>query len=498
MATRINFNGKVTTYGYDSLNRQTSRTPDSSLTGQIAVTSTYTATGKRKTMADASGTTTWNYDNRDRVISKITPQGTLTYTWDPHSNVASVTSSNANGVSVAYGYDSLNRLSGVTDNRLASQTTYTYDNVNNLATFTYPNGMLHSYAYDAKDQLTGLQVGKVPGVFANYTETFGDAGHKLTNGELSGRAVAYAYDNTYRLLNETITGDPISTNNGALTYVLDAAANRQSRASTLAVLSVQSFAFDTNDRLTSDTYDNNGNTLASGGNSYAYDFEDRLTNFNNGAVTMIYDGNGNRVAKTAAGVTTKYLVDELTPTGYPQVAEEIVATVVQRRYTHGTMRISQTAGAVTSYYGYDAGGSVRQLADPTGAVTDTYTYDAFGSLVASTGTTPNVYLYRAEQFDPVVGLYYLRARWMNPQTGRFLTRDPYEGDGTVSCCKYQQFKNRRSVHHLYEYTHADPVNYMDPSGQSPFIEFATVNQVVAGGLAAIVLVGSFLEVIECV
>ena len=43
---------------------------------------------------------------------------------------------------------------------------------------------------------------------------------------------------------------------------------------------------------------------------------------------------------------------------------------------------------------------MRALTNTTGAVTDTYDYDAFGNLIHSTGTTPNVYLYSGEQFDP--------------------------------------------------------------------------------------------------
>src|SRR5262249_21333977 len=155
---------------------------------------------------------------------------------------------------------------------------------------TYPNGVLHSYSYDSKGQVSGLEVGKAPGIFGSYTQTFGSAGHKLTVAELSGRGVAYAYDPVYKLMSETISGDPVSANNGSLTYVLDAEGNRQVRSSTLAALAAQSFTFDANDRLASDAYDNNGNTLVSAGNTYTYDFEDRLTSVNNGAVMMIYDG----------------------------------------------------------------------------------------------------------------------------------------------------------------------------------------------------------------
>ena len=81
---------------------------------------------------------------------------------------------------------------------------------------------------------------------------------------------------------------------------------------------------------------------------------------------------------------------------------------------------------ITDYYSYDAGNSVRQLFSDTGAITDTYDYDAFGNTVARTGSTVNEFLYRGEQFDSALGLYYLRARFYIPRTGRFLTADGYE------------------------------------------------------------------------
>ena len=77
----------------------------------------------------------------------------------------------------------------------------------------------------------------------------------------------------------------------------------------------------------------------------------------------------------------------------------------------------------TSFYGYDGMGSARLLTDSTGTVTDTFDYDAWGNAVNTTGTTPNLYLYRGEQYDSDLGLYYLRARYFNPLTGRFLTKD---------------------------------------------------------------------------
>jgi len=199
-------------------------------------------------------------------------------------------------------------------------------------------------------------------------------------------------------------------------------------------------------------------TLASGGRTFAYDFENRLKSINSGAVTIQYDGDGNRVLKTISGVTTRYLVDDLNPTGYAQVVEELVAVTVTRRYTLGLQRISQNqlinSTWTPTFYGYDGGGHVRTLTDINATVTDTYDYDAWGNGLNTVGATPNVYLYRGEQYDPDLNLYYLRARYLNPQTGRFLTRDPIR-DRVFDVIALNK----------YLYASANPVNKIDPSGR---------------------------------
>ena len=93
------------------------------------------------------------------------------------------------------------------------------------------------------------------------------------------------------------------------------------------------------------------------------------------------------------------------------------------------------------------------LADEAGIISDTYTYDAFGNLIDITGSTENSFLYTGEQFDFNTGFYYLRARYMNPNTGTFITMDPYQGSlfDPVSL-------------HKYLYANANPIMYSDPTG----------------------------------
>ena len=204
---------------------------------------------------------------------------------------------------------------------------------------------------------------------------------------------------------------------------------------------------------------------SSGGGANVYDFENHL--IQQGGVSIKYDGDGNRVSKTVAGITTGYLLDDRTPTGYVQVLDEVTGLFTTRCYIYGLELIEQdrinttTFHQSTSYNVYDGHGSVRALTDTTGAVTDTYDYDAFGNLIHSTGTTPNNYLFAGEQFDSDLGLYYNRARYLNVSTSRFWTMDTFDG------VSYDP-----QTLHKYLYTSADPVNSIDPSGHDDLGEFA--------------------------
>jgi RHS repeat-associated protein len=459
LVSLTHFNGVTTTYTYDALNRLLSR----STPGEATVSFTYTATGKRATMSVGSWNTTYSYDSLDRLAAKAAPAGTLTYGYDGAGNLASMSSNHVNGVEVQYAYDELNRLSTVTDSRLQGNqtTTYSYDPASNVATVTAPNGLQTKLNYDSLNRVTGLNSS-----IAGYTYTLGATGNRTQAVESNGRTINWGYDGIYRLTNETISSDP-EKNDGTASYSLDPVGNRLSLNSSLSGIESGSFGYNTDDEISSETYDANGNVLAASGNTYAYDSENRMTSMNNGAVRMVYDGDGNRVAKIVGGVTTQYLVDDLNPTGLPQVVEEVVNGAVARQYTYGLQRISENQVVsntwTPSFYVYDGAGSVRQLTNVSGAVTDEYEYDAYGNSFTKSGTTPNNYLYRGEQFDSDLGLYYLRARYYNPLTGRFLSRDPENGKA----------RDAKTLH-KYLYAGGDPINASDPSGRLDLADYAKI------------------------
>ena len=297
------------------------------------------------------------------------------------------------------------------------------------------------------------------------------------------RTVEYTYDSLYRLTSETITeGEKVTV----YTYAYDNVSNR-----ILKTVNGEETVYTYNalNQLVSENdivyeYDLNGNTVRmispSKSALYVYNAENRLIRAtvqsgNNVSVEEYkYDYAGNRIAKSSEGEYTKYLLDingELTYV----LAEMNYDGTEKCYYTRGDELISQERDGKKSYYVYDGHGSVRALADESGKVTDKYVYDAFGNLISSVGSTKNDFLFCGEQFDPVTGLYYLRARYMDTSTGRFISQDTYQGD-----------INDPVSLHKYLYANANPVTYSDPSGYKSVAEMAVVGAAI-GALTGIIV-----------
>jgi RHS repeat-associated protein len=129
------------------------------------------------------------------------------------------------------------------------------------------------------------------------------------------------------------------------------------------------------------------------------------------------------------------------------------------------MPLEQIEGTTVNWYHHDQFGSTRVITDSTGAVVATNSYDPYGNLAVSTGTLTNPFLFSGEYRDSESGVYYLQARYYDPTTAQFLTRDPMVA----------------TTQSPYAYTLGDPLNATDPSGMvSPndvgFAVWAQLNQ----------------------
>jgi RHS repeat-associated protein len=140
------------------------------------------------------------------------------------------------------------------------------------------------------------------------------------------------------------------------------------------------------------------------------------------------------------------------------------------------------AGAQSFFHG-DALWSTRLLTDPSGSVTDRYSYQAFGATDSQVGSTVNRHLFDGEYQDSTTALYDLRARWMEPNIGRFVNRDTFEGISTIPL----------SLNHC-GFTQNDPIDNTDPSGKQNLGELgATLNQI---GRGSTISAGAFRLVIK--
>ncbi|HLF77753.1 MAG TPA: RHS repeat-associated core domain-containing protein [Dehalococcoidia bacterium] len=124
-------------------------------------------------------------------------------------------------------------------------------------------------------------------------------------------------------------------------------------------------------------------------------------------------------------------------------------------YVYGLGRIAQVAGnGDTFYYLADGLGSTMALVDDTGAAINTYDYDVFGAVLASTGSQANAFKFTGEQADSSTGLEYLRARYYDMETGRFVSKDP-------------MLERPEWNGHPYAMANSSVTNYSDPSGLDP-------------------------------
>jgi RHS repeat-associated protein len=316
-----------------------------------------------------------------------------------------------------------------------------------MTTATLPTGtgIVSTYGYDNADRLTSISHVKGGSTtIASVAYALDDVGNRTQRVDQQGTH-SYVYDDLHRLTSVTYPG-PSTT-----TYDFDAFGNRTQM--TVGAAST-TYAYDDADRLTSVTppspasavnytWDDNGNLTARGSDSFSWDYEDRMTSATVNSVTtnFVYRGDGLRNSRTTGITTTQFTWD--IASGLPVVLDD------GNQYVYAAGLTSMKQGGSWYYYLADGLGSTMDVVDSSGVSQKSYTYDVYGE-ATPTGGLSNEFDFAGQQTDST-GLQYLRARYYDPESGVFLSRDPLA-------------LSEKWLGNGHGYTGGNPILFSDPSG----------------------------------
>jgi RHS repeat-associated protein len=398
------------------------------------------------TATNPTGTVTIAYDNRSRVSSVTDVFGqVVSYAYDANSNRTQLSLNG--GTTATYQYDVINRLTQLTDNA-SLNTTFNYDATDKLTSRTLPNGVVTTSQYDGLDRLTRLTHAKGANTLADFQYQFNVVSNitQMIDGAGSHN---YAYDPLDRV---TAATHPNQTNES---YTYDDVGNRtashQGSSYTyqpfnrLVAANGASFGYDANGNLTS-------KSDASGSWSYNWDYENRLKQASKSggvSVTYSHDALGRRIQGTSStSGATKFVYD-----GADVIRDLDAGGGTLADYLNGPgidNKLRQTVSGTVAYFTTDHLGSTRVVTDASGNAIASVGYDSFGSVTSGSASTR--YTYSGREIDADTGLLYYRARWYEPQQGRFVSEDPIGLAGGIN---------------LFAYVANNPLLFSDPSGLCP-------------------------------
>ena len=430
---------------------------------------------------------TYNEDgNLSKVSYPTTKDGiqSLSYIYDENGWLQEIKGElHSNGQTTekvlrSYSYDAYGKVKEIKDyrNRLkngaqAVQKIYTYDSFDRVKEMTY----------------TDLETGKVMESYrysydknSNITEKTEVNNYPKEEKDKVNETKAYTYDALGRLTKTVTTDHKNDDRTKTVTYTYDKAGNRtkeddgttqtaytyngldQLQTATkekgTAVDEVRQYSYDANGNQTDVKNTKTGQT-----ESYTYDAENRLSKVSvtdkDGKTAVIqqnhYNGDGQRIQKVEGSKTTNYyyqdgVVSYTTDGENSQTSQNLIGT-------DGNILATQRYGSDhTDYllYHKDIQGSTTSLVKEDGSADATYRYTDFGeTTINGDNKAENEVCYTGGIYDHSTGLYYLNARYYNPEDGRFVTEDTYRGETA-----------KPETGHLYAYCANNPVNYVDPSG----------------------------------
>lgn len=388
--------GSITrSFGYDGTKKNFLTSETNQETGTISYGRDNVGNMTSKT--DSSGTTTYGYDNINRLTS-------ITVTGNPAGNVVSFGYDNANnrtsmnypGGSATFYFDALNRM--YQKRETVSGRTYTtgfgFDNNDNLQTITYPSGRIVTYGYNTKNEITSITGfgGSVTSVQHYTTGTY--LGMLQSYALSNGITTSLSY-NTRNLTTAITAGSALSIGYG----YTDPRGNATSYTNSLDASKNQTFGYDDLNRLSSFSgawgsgsfgYDDTGNrsTKTVGGSSTTYSYSNNRVSSTSGQEvgSYSYSAEGQLSGGTWDGVSHTLNYDK-----FDNLLSVVAGstTVASFTYDGDNQRVSKTANGNKTIYHYDLGGRVLSEDDGSGNLIADYVF-LEGKLIAKVATVPNI------------------------------------------------------------------------------------------------------------
>ncbi|MDI7269077.1 MAG: RHS repeat-associated core domain-containing protein, partial [Myxococcota bacterium] len=404
------------------------------------------------------------YDAAGRLARVVAPDGRyVAYAYDVAGNVLEVAT---RGRTTRYERDGQGRITGVTD-AAGGRTAYTHDARGWLAGVTLPSGATVAIERNVVGRPTRI-AHRAPGGSVLLDERYErDAAGRIVRVTSGSGVTEYTYDAEGR-----ITGER-RPDGRTQEYRYDADGNLTRKGTTdlrydargrLVAVGGDTYAWDAAGRLVS-------RSVAGVGESFSYDALGRLvriarTGASPARIDLAYDARDLLVQTTVDGEVRRLLWDVVSRPVPVALEETDAAGNVRSRITWGVGPISRsTPAGGTRWLHPDTRGSVRLETDAAGTSVGTAEYLAYGEPDGAVLDGPLGFT--GEWRVPGTDLYYFRARFYEPRSGRFLTPDPVSPD----------LQDPRGLN-PYLYVQGDPINLWDPTGQWSMSEIGAVMSII--------------------
>jgi RHS repeat-associated protein len=477
--TQIDANGVTVTRSFDELNRETHKAYSTSADGLSAIDTSYDANGNPLTVTQVysngpSRISTYTYDAFDRqATAQDAFGGQMVFGYDAAGNRKTLTTQDAKVT--RYTYDGLNRLTQLSSP--AGSVSYQYDRSGLPVLEAWSNGDTTATAYDAAKRPLSITLMRAATALNVTQYTYDADGNRLqekVNRPGGAQLTSYTYDTADRLTASSESDGSVTT---ASSWTYDGADNRLTETVTTSAGTVtRNYTYDGRNQLrqiddsaagsTTLTYDNQGNLVQKQMGqdvlAYSWNARDHLIQVSrNGSVLGRYstDAEGLRVSKEA--------LDPLQPQAPPR-------TIYTQWDDENAVQDRDTTGNVVARYDFangqpvamwnatdgnqmlhaDALGSIVATTGADGSVKSETLYDAWGNPIVQSGASENKFAYTGQQADRETGLYYFKARYYDPQTGRFISQDPAAG-----------VDERPESYQKYLYAYANPTVNVDRDGR---------------------------------